>query len=136
MDLVKAWAVALVTYVLASVVFFWVLLSAVTDPGQLTTGAGRYLWSLIPSLLVYLLTTLLAAIFHGGKHSAGRHALAVLAVPAVGLVITVVGSLADGAVIGGTLLSALVSVVGMVGGRQLVDRIRDGSQRGEEGTYW
>lgn len=136
MDLVKAWAVAIVTYVLTIVVFYWVLLSAVTDQAQLTTGVSRYLWSLIPSLVIYFLTTLLAAIFHGGKHSAGRHALAVLAVPVIGLVITVVGTLADGAVVGNTLLTALVSIIAMGAGWQIVDRIRGGSRRGDEGTYW
>lgn len=135
MDLVKAWVVAIVTYVLSNLVFGFVVVSA-ADPDQLSTGVSHYLWVVIPAVVIYLLTTLLAAIFHGTGHGAGRHALAVLAVPVVGLLISIVGSVASGTTIGDTIVSVVAAVIGMVAGWQLVDRLRKERGKTITDSYW
>lgn len=135
MDLVKAWGVAIVTLVLSSVVLVYVEVSA-ADPEQITTGVTHYLWVLVPAVVIYLLTTLLAAIFHGTGHSAGRHALAVLAVPVVGLLISLVGSLVDGTSAVDAVLSVVAAVIGMIAGWQLVDRLRKEREKTSTDTYW
>lgn len=134
MDIVKAWGAAILAYLLGTLLFGWVAASA-GDPDQMSSGLGHVLWSLIPTFVIFLLTALLAAIFHSRETSAGRHALAVLAVPVVALVIGIVGGLASGSVsLGDTAMSAVVAIVATVGGWQLVDRIRSQNTRSE--TFW
>lgn len=135
MDIVKAWAVAIVTFLLTTLIFGWVVASA-ADPQQITTGVSHYLWLLVPAVVIYLLTALLAAIFHGTGHSAGRHALAVLTVPVVGLLISFVGSLATGSSAGDDVLSVLAAVIGVVVGWQLVDRLRKERDKAATDSYW
>lgn len=135
MDLVKAWGVAIVTFALSSVVLGYVEVSA-ADPEQITTGVTHYLWALVPAVVIYLLTSLLAAIFHGTGHGAGRHALAVLTVPVVGLLISLVGSLVDGTSAADAVLSVVAAIIGMIVGWQLVDRLRKEREKTITDTYW
>jgi len=136
MDIVKAWGVAIVTYLLGSLLFGWVA-AAAGDPEQINSGVGHVLWSLVPTLVLYLLTAVLATIFHGRDHTPARHALAVLTIPAVVLLISVVGGLVSGSVsLGDTAMSAVVAIVATVAGWQLVDRIRGTTSRSQEDTYW
>lgn len=79
---------------------------------------------------------MVAAIFHGTGHGAGRHALAVLTVPVVGLLISLVGSLVDGTSAGDAVLSVVAAIVGMIVGWQLVDRLRKERERSSTDTYW
>lgn len=134
MDLVKAWVVAVVTYLLGSLLFGFVAASA-GNPEQLNSGLSHYLWSLVPAFVLYFLTASLAAIFHGRGSGTTRHVLAVLAVPVAALLISIVGGLASGQVAAAdTALSALVAIVGTIAGWQLVDRLR--SEKAYTETYW
>lgn len=133
MDIAKAWGVALLGYLLGSVLFGWVAASA-GDPERIGSGPEHLLWTLAPPVLLDLVTAALAAIVHGRGHGAVRHAVAVLTVPAVLLVIGVVGGLVSGVTPGDTLLSAGAAVLATVGGWQAVDRLRRDTTRTE--TYW
>lgn len=135
MDLVKAWGVAIVTFALSSVVLGYVEVSA-ADPQQILTGVSHYLWVVIPAIVIYLLTSLLAAIFHGTGHGAGRHALAVLAVPVAGLLVTLAGSLVQGTSAGDAVLSVVAAIIGMIVGWQLIDRLRKEREKTSTDTYW
>lgn len=136
MDLAKAWGVAIVVYVLSNLVYIFAAVSA-ADPDQLTTGVSHYLWIVIPGIVIYLLTTLLAAILHGTGHSTGRHILAVLTVPVIGLLISIVGSAATpGTTIGDMAISIVVALIGMVAGWQLVDRFRKEKAKSTDESYW
>lgn len=135
MDLVKAWGVAIVAYLLTNLVFGFVVVSA-ADPDQLRTGATHYLWTLLPGIVIYFLTTLLANIFHGVGHGIGRHLLAVFTVPVIGLLISLVGSMMSGSTVGDEVLSLLAAIVGMLAGWQLVDRLRKERDKTITDSYW
>lgn len=135
MDLVKAWGVAIVAYLLTNLVFGFVVVSA-ADPDQLRTGATHYLWTLLPGIVIYFLTTLLANIFHGVGHGTGRHLLAVFTVPVIGLLISLVGSMMSGSTVGDEVLSLLAAIVGMLAGWQLVDRLRKERDKTITDSYW
>ena len=89
------------------------------------------------AIVAYLLTTLLAALFHGGGHSTGRHILAVLAVPVIGLLISIVGSAVSGTTSRDMVVSIVAALIGMVAGWQLVDRFRkEKATTTGEPSYW
>lgn len=136
MDLVKAWAAAVVMFLVGNILVGWITVAGAgaeaVEPGSMT----HYMWSLIPTFVLYLLTAALGALFHRGAGSAARHVAAVLGVPAVALVVSTVGYLAaGGSTVIDTFTSIVVAVLGAVAGWQAVDRLRP-SENAQRDAYF
>ena len=134
MDLVKAWVAAIVMFLVGNIIVGWV---AATGGGTVAQGsAAHYMWSLIPTFVLYLLTAALGAVFHRRGASAGRHVAAALGVPVVALVVSTVGATVSGSVTAiDAITSVLAAILGAVAGWQLIDRLRP-SENAERDAYF
>jgi uncharacterized BrkB/YihY/UPF0761 family membrane protein len=92
MDLAKSWLVALAVYLAGSMVTAFAAVTSESPPEEFAGIA----WSAVPSLATYLAMAALSALVHSApeRSRTSRHALAVLAVPAV----LILGSLVFGLV--------------------------------------
>ncbi|MEW2352534.1 hypothetical protein [Spirillospora sp. NPDC029432] len=117
MDLLKSWGAALLVYLVGAFVSAALVINARAGR-ELTTVDGGLLWVALPTLLTFLLVTLIADRVHAGgarrepRGGPGRHALAALAVPVLVIVLGVAAGVAQRNGIGGVLLSAAASLLG------------------------
>lgn len=121
MDLVKAWVAALLVWTVGFVLQSF-LFSAVGTIERLEEVGWRILLIHLPWLVLLLVTAAVAALVHRRRAEAGRHAVAVLTVPLLALLLTLVLS------IGTTetaplLVDFMAGAIGAVAGWQLVDRL-------------
>lgn len=136
MDLVKSWVAAVVMFLVGNILVGWITVAGTSAATIAPGSTAHYMWSLVPTFVLYLLTAALGALFHRGGASAGRHVAAALGVPAVALVVSTVGYVAAG---GFTAIDAITSIVvailGAVAGWQVVDRLRP-SENAQRDTYF
>jgi len=133
MDLVKAWSVAVVVFLLGSVGTAMIAIGG-PDLAELVSVRGQLLYSGVPTLVVFVLMAAGSAAFHTGPRGADRrrHALAVLGVPVVTLLGGILVTLANGVLAIGLTVSVLAQIIGTVLGWQLVDRLRARAGRSKE----
>jgi membrane associated rhomboid family serine protease len=98
MDLVKSWAVAILVFVLGSALMVSVADAAKITQEELASTGGTIIWNIGSTLPIYFFMAALAAIAHGKpqRDDAKRHALAVLMIPALLIVLTLVFELVNG----------------------------------------
>lgn len=94
-DLAKAWGMAILVW-FAGELILGIIVGIFGTYGQFASNAGSALWVIIPELIVFGGMVVLAALVHRNEQRGGpgRHAVAVLAVPAFALVLTLLYSLA------------------------------------------
>ncbi|MQY03839.1 hypothetical protein [Actinomadura macrotermitis] len=93
MDLLKPWGAAILAYLLGAVVnaVLVVKLGTIQEP---VTADAALRWVALPALVVFVVMTVAAALCTSARGR--RLLLAVLAVPALGVLLTAVFGLADG----------------------------------------
>lgn len=125
MDLVKAWAVAVGVWLAGSLL----MVVAFVNFGSLEqtqTFSGRLLAFYLPELAVAILMAALAALVHPApaRQRRGRHAVAVLTVPAVAVAVGVLNTVFGGAPTESFVASLVTTSTGGVAGWQLADLLR------------
>lgn len=134
MDLVRAWAAGVAVFALSNLAVVWTA-AAAEDAQQITRGTGRILWSVVPALVVYLLTALAAALAHPRGTGPVRHAFAVFTVPGVLLAVSDAGALMSGsATPAATAWSTLAALAATLAGRWIAGWIR--GHLGRRTGYW
>jgi membrane associated rhomboid family serine protease len=118
MDLVKSWAVAILVFVLGSALTVSVADAAKTTREELTSIGGAIFWNAGSALLIYFFMAALAAIVHSKpqRDDATRHILAVLGIPAVLVVLTLVFGLVNGTPPAGVVANVVGTVAGAFSG--------------------
>jgi hypothetical protein len=137
MDLVRPWLAALAVLLTASLGTAY-LISNVTTPERLASTSGTVVWNAAPSLVIYLLAVLFAAIVHPVTHRENprRHLLAVFGVPAAAILFSAAYALFTGAVLA-SAVSILGGLAGAAGGWTLTARLRTGKdQTSDSGGYF
>ncbi|GAA2421114.1 hypothetical protein GCM10010191_35620 [Actinomadura vinacea] len=118
MDLVKAWSIGLLGYVLGAVIDAAVAVNSGAGD-RLTEVDGALLWIALPALVTFLLITLLTDLAHSAATDhgrPGRRAVAVLTVPVLATLFGIAVGLARDSGTLGMVTSALASSAGTAAG--------------------
>jgi uncharacterized BrkB/YihY/UPF0761 family membrane protein len=122
MDLAKSWVTAIAVYLAGSMATVFAAVTSESPPDEF---AG-IVWSAVPSLATYLAMAALSAIVHSApeRSRTSRHALAVLAVPAVLILGSLVFGLIQRSSPAGIAAGAVGALVGTAAGWWAADRVR------------
>lgn len=139
MDLLRSWGVAVLVWLLGGVISVAVIVN--TAPlSMLASLGGRVLVFYLPTFIVTVLMAALAALVHPSpaRQRPARHAVAVLTVPAVSLLVGIVGGIgnpsASYSLAEAVAANTVAIVLGAVVGWQLVARLR-GRRLGSSATH-
>lgn len=131
MDIVRSCLVAAVVG-LVGLFVMGALIAPSFSPQQIESPGGQITTIGIPTFILFTVMAAVAALVHPQPHrsQAGRHAVAVVFIPGVFLVLTLITSSSSASL---TAVSFVFGAAGALVGWQLVDRIRNSRQHGKTG---